>query len=259
MSDSLTRTVAGFTDWAATYDRTIAEEVERYSGMAYAEVLQRVTEAAAPPVGAKVLDIGTGTGALAFLIARAAPGAQVIGIDPTSAMLERATKNAERVGLRGRIEFRQAKAEALPFADGTFDLVVSNFAMHHTQVRQSLPEIARVLRPGGRLAIGDGARNPKWQSTLGCLVIPLMVAYYMVTKRSWAMMQAEVEGYKNIFYAHDWERMLADAGFAQATVTEYPHPKSSWYSSVLIIQAEKARPNTVRQSRAPVGGVPSSR
>lgn len=231
--------VAGFTDWAATYDQTIAKEVEEYSGMPYAEVLRRVCEAAAPAQGQQVLDIGTGTGALALRLAHESRVSQVVGIDPTAGMLSRATANAERAGLRERVHFEQAPAERLPFAEASFDLVVSSIAMHHTNVRRSLAEIARVLRPGGRLAIADMGSNPRWGSALSIIVIPLLAMYYLVSKRSWSMMRAEVAGFRQLFTREQWEAMLRSAGWQNVRVHLFPHPRSSWYPGVLIIEATK--------------------
>lgn len=241
MSDASTRTVAGFTAWAATYDKTIAEEVEKYSGMSYTEVLRRVCEAARVAPGDRVLDIGTGTGALALALAQHLPEGLVTGIDPTAEMLRQAEKNAKSVGLAERVEFRCCQAEALPFSDASFDVVVSSIAMHHTTVPKSLQEIVRVLKPGGRLAIADMASNSKWESTFGGLVVPLLALYYLITKRSWTMMRAELAAYKQLYEKDEWEAMLQQAGLVSIAVQAFPHPTSEWFSGILIIQASKER------------------
>lgn len=239
MEPAPSRAIAGFADWAATYDTTIAHEVEQYSGMPYAEVLRRVCEAAAPAPGAQVLDIGTGTGTLALGVARQLETGHVVGIDPTAQMLARAEENARKTGLAGRVEFRCAPAEALPFPDASFDAVVSSIALHHTQVRQSLREIARVLKPGGRLVAADMGRNRKWETSLGALVLPAMAVYYLATKRSVKMMRAEMAAFRQLFLKEEWEALLPEAGLCAPQVQEFRHPKSEWYSSILIIQAGK--------------------
>jgi ubiquinone/menaquinone biosynthesis C-methylase UbiE len=239
VSETRARAVAGFAAWAAAYDQTVAEEVERLSGMPYAEVLQRVCTVARPAPGARVLDVGTGTGALALAIGQTLEDVRLVGIDPTPQMLARARENADDAGLTGRIEFLPAAAEALPFADASFDVVVSSIAMHHTRVRQSLCEIVRVLRPGGRLAIADMARNPRWESTLGILLKPLLALYYLASKHSWAMMRAELAAYQQLYLQDDWEAMLREAGLQAPDVQVFPHPTSDWYSGILIISASK--------------------
>jgi ubiquinone/menaquinone biosynthesis C-methylase UbiE len=233
------KAVTGFSAWAATYDRTVAKEVEQYSGMPYTEMLRRVVEAANVAPNAQVLDVGTGTGTLALAIAERLTEGRVVGIDPTEAMLNRAREHARQAGLAGRIEFRAASVEALPFADASFDAIVSSIALHHTTVRKAVPEMVRVLKPGGRLAVADMSRNVRWESGLGLLILPLMAVYYLVTKRSIAMMRAEMAAYHQFFLKEEWEAMLRDAGLDPVEVQEFRHPTSQWYPSMLIIRADK--------------------
>jgi len=103
-----------------------------------------------PSAGMRVLDLAGGTGDIAFRVAEAAPGAALTVCDPTSSMLAEGQRRAEERGLRG-IEWQEAPAETLPFADGAFDAVTMSFGMRNvTRVPQALREIRRVLAPGGR-------------------------------------------------------------------------------------------------------------
>lgn len=109
-----------------------------------------VIDAVDPEPGDEWLDIGCGTGELAFL---AAPtGATIRGADLAPNLVETALRQAAERGLE--IEFEVADCEALPYADGSFDIVSSSvgaiFAPDHAQVAS---ELARVIRPGGRLAM----------------------------------------------------------------------------------------------------------
>lgn len=106
-----------------------------------------VEEVAAAPPGA-VLDVGCGGGAIAADVQ--ASGRVVVGVDPSTPQLT-------RLGRRGRTLGRAAaSAQALPFASGSFAVVVSSCAIKHWPDRQlGLAECARVLRPGGRLAIAE--------------------------------------------------------------------------------------------------------
>ena len=112
--------------------------------------------AAAAPPGAQVLEVGCGPGHLASRLARD-HGLEVVGLDLDPAMIERARVNAERHGTGGpRPTFVAGDVAAMPFADGSFDLVVSTLSMHHwADPTAGLTEIRRVLRPDGRVLVWD--------------------------------------------------------------------------------------------------------
>jgi SAM-dependent methyltransferase len=117
--------------------------------------------AAVAPAGGRVLDVGCGPGHLSIRLARE-HGLEVTGLDLDPAMIERAQANAERLEAEGggRPSFLVGDVAALPFPDGSFDLVVSTLSMHHWEdPSAALAEIARVLRPGGRALIWDLRRG----------------------------------------------------------------------------------------------------
>ena len=109
----------------------------------------RVLDAAAVGPGDRVLDVGCGTGILARAAAECIGGdGAITGLDPNPGMLRVAQRAAPNVA------WHQGVAEALPFGDATFDRVVSQFAaMFFTDRGVAVDEMARVLAPGGRLAI----------------------------------------------------------------------------------------------------------
>lgn len=122
---------------------------------------QRTIALARLQPGETVLDVGCGTGTLALEVARCVGQAgRVVGIDPSAVQIARAQAKVARTGLP--VDFQTAAIEHLPFADQTVDVVVSTLMMHHLPAplkRQGLAEVARVLKPGGRLVIADFVRK----------------------------------------------------------------------------------------------------
>jgi demethylmenaquinone methyltransferase/2-methoxy-6-polyprenyl-1,4-benzoquinol methylase len=106
-----------------------------------------------PPATGGLLDVCTGTGDLALAYAaHAAPGVRIVGSDFCAPMLDRGRDKSRRSG--ADVEWVEADAMALPFADGEFAVVTVAFGLRNiADTSRGLAEMARVLRPGGRLAI----------------------------------------------------------------------------------------------------------
>jgi len=122
------------------------------------------------PAGAeRVLDVATGTAAVAIALARAAPARSVVGVDQSPEML---AAGRERVGLAGlgeRIELRESRAETLPFTDGEFDALTFTYLLRYVDdPAATLHELVRVVRPGGTVAMLEfavprGVWRPLWE------------------------------------------------------------------------------------------------
>lgn len=146
------------------------EEARDYDGMdhravnaAFVDELLSVLEAS-PLAGrlnsadspVQILDSGTGTALIPIEFCRRGGTAQITAIDLAGEMLALARRNVERAGAAGRIRLERCDGKKLPFADGSFDAVMSNSIVHHIpEPIEAVREMVRVLRPGGLLFVRD--------------------------------------------------------------------------------------------------------
>lgn len=157
---------------------------------------------AAMQPGETVLDLGSGAGFDCFLAARqVGPSGQVIGVDMTDAMLEKARANAERTGF-SNIEFRKGEIEALPVDGDSVDLVISNCVLNLVPDKdQAFREIKRVLKVGGRLAVSDMAWETEpaasvrrdMEALVGCIGGALVLEDYVWRLKRAGFARVEVE------------------------------------------------------------------
>jgi demethylmenaquinone methyltransferase / 2-methoxy-6-polyprenyl-1,4-benzoquinol methylase len=121
-----------------------------------------------PESATRVLDVATGTAAVAIELAREIPVRTVVGVDQSLEMLAAGRPRVERAGLGDRIELREGRAESLPFADHEFDALTVTYLLRYVgDPVATMRELARVVRPGGVLAMLEfglprGVWRPLW-------------------------------------------------------------------------------------------------
>ena len=143
--------------------------------------------------GQTVLDLGSGGGIDCFMAARqVGPAGHVIGVDMTPEMLAKAERNKAVVGL-DNVEFRRGVIEALPVADNTVDVILSNCVINLSPDKAAVfREAYRVLRPGGRVAVSDmmtrgqfsAAERDDLSAWAGCITGAEDVAGYAAAMRA---------------------------------------------------------------------------
>lgn len=131
-------------------DEIPAEALASFAGVGYH------LDLAALETGERVLDLGSGSGTDVFCAAvQVGPTGRVVGVDFTDEQVAKATQLRDRDGF-SQVEFVEGRIDALPFEDSSFDVVVSNGVINLSPVKHKVfAEAARVLRPGGRLALAD--------------------------------------------------------------------------------------------------------
>jgi ubiquinone/menaquinone biosynthesis C-methylase UbiE len=149
-----------------------AEEASDYDAMDHAVVNAAFCDdfLAEGAVGARVLDVGTGTARIPLALCAREANAQIVAVDLADHMLAVANANVTNAGLDARITLQKIDAKGLPFADGTFSAVVSNTVIHHiAEPTAVLAEMRRVLAPSGQLFVRDLVR-PTTEAELDRLV-----------------------------------------------------------------------------------------
>jgi len=145
--------------------------------------------------GERVLDAGCGSGFHSLLIARSLPGGGVVAVDISPEMLDRLGRNAAREGLSERIEVLLADGLRLPLPDRSVDRAISAAVWHHLDDPEgACRELARTLKPGGRVVVSDLLIRPSEKAVAG------------------------LEGHERPFDADEMRRILEGAGLVEVQV-----------------------------------------
>jgi 2-polyprenyl-3-methyl-5-hydroxy-6-metoxy-1,4-benzoquinol methylase len=185
---------------AGALDRVPPEAIESFAGVGYHLGLAAITP------GERVVDLGSGSGMDAFLAGnQAGDGGAVVGVDMTDEQLAKSRRLAERDGFTAGVAFEQGYIEDAPVNDGWADVVISNGVINLVVDKSAVfREIARILKPGGRMAISDIVTERQLTAAIVCDV------------SLWASCIG------GAMQEHDYEQAIKDAGLEVVTVQENP-------------------------------------
>lgn len=181
---------------------------------------RRLVRAVARVNPTDVLDLATGSGDVAFALARALPAeTRIVGMDFCQPMLDQAVAKQTARGADGRIEFRQGDGLALPCPAETFDAVTISFGLRNMADRRlALREMRRVLRPGGRVHVLEFSQPTEWFRPLYYFytkrVLPPIAGWLTGDRAAYAYLNASIEAYPG---HAAMSQELRDAGLREVT------------------------------------------
>ena len=235
-----------FSEAASTYDR-IGPPIFSHFG-------QRLVDVAEIPLGAKVLDVASGRGAVLFAVAgKIGSTGRVVGIDFTAAMVSETGKDIESRKI-ANAEIHQMDAEQMEFDDAAFDHVTCGFAIWmFAEPARVLQEFYRVLRPGGKLALSTwAADNPSqtWCHEVLRPFVPAPASKQLATKDDLKFdspLQLETALRQSGFA--DIQIAVEEKEFVYRSEEQY---WSSLWSSGLRRQLEKMTADSLEQAKSEV-------
>ncbi|MHC0432155.1 class I SAM-dependent methyltransferase [Streptomyces sp. O3] len=208
-------------DWDA-----LADAIERRAevfGPLYTQVLDALREQLPPAAGApaRIVDAGSGPGVLTCRLAETFPEAEVIAVDSTASLLERATLRARDAGLAARVHTRLAELPEGLADTGAADLLWLSHTLHHfADQRAALADCARALAPGGTLVLIEGGLPARYlPRDIGIGRPGLQSRLDAANEDVFAGMRAAIPGAKDD--AEDWPALLDSAGLRHTATRSY--------------------------------------
>lgn len=226
-----------FSELSSHYEEVVDSELNLFWGWSYHKFLEELINQTTIQENQKILDIATGTLVIPRkILEQKVPGVQITGLDLTESMLRQGQKKLKAEGIGSVIDLTCADAMALPYSDGSFDLVVSGLASHHMDISLMLSEMKRVLKPGGLLSIVDVGTSPIWEKKIFQGAARIFAFFYFLIKENSSRAWAEAAAVSNLRTPEGWENDLSLAGFNTIRIKKLKS-KYKWAPEPLSIQS----------------------
>jgi ubiquinone/menaquinone biosynthesis C-methylase UbiE len=230
------------------YDEVMNAESRKTWGASWDELLQRTAARLATQPSGMVLDLGIGTGTCASrFLDPSGLRAHVVGLDHSQRTL-RLGRAALRRRLPGlHVDYLVGAGEQLPFADRSFDLVMASCCMHFMDLTSALPELWRVLRPGGSLVIVE----PGWTSVVPAIVGAACRRWFprsserqklfFMAQRAvrWVSLLGALLAVGWLMTEAEWRERLQGLGFSDVATTRLARGRRPWKPHLLLIGATR--------------------
>ncbi len=180
---------------------------------------------------AKCLDVATGTADVAIAVANHYESSTVIGLDPSVGMLHVGQTKIDNAALSQRVELIEGDGQALPFPDNSFDACCISFGIRNVPDRAlGLKEMARVTRPGGRVAILElGTPTEGWIAPFARFhintVVP-KVGAWLSSAPEYAYLQKSIQAFPT---PQEFEALMQQAGLVNTSITRMPFDAAQLY------------------------------
>lgn len=203
-------------DWLTPFYDSVVRLTTREAAFKKALVEQSRIEA-----GSRVLDLACGTGTLTVMLKQAAPDAEIVGIDGDPKILKIAEAKAKKAGVS--VSFKKGMWFDLPYADASFDRVISSLFFHHLTREnklKTLGEIYRVLKTGGEFRVADWGLPANLLMRIASVGIELLDGA-----------ETTADSFAGLL-----EKLMADAGFKAIEETSY---FNSLFGTIRLLQSRK--------------------
>jgi len=231
--------VAAFSEMVQRYETQMNSELNRFWGWSYDEFVSMLLKNVPIKSDDAILDVATGTSFVPAHLLKNYPNLKhIVGLDITLEMLLKGKQKNLTSFNGGMIELVCGTAMAMPLASASFNIVLCALATHHMDVKDLLTEIYRLLKPHGKLAIGDVGGAQSWKNPIVRFLIRMLAFIYFFFTENKSRAWIEASALTNIRTVQEWQALLLELGFNDIAVSEV-QSKKLWVPNPLIIIAKK--------------------